>query len=343
LKNLNEDFYNLPFSHIYVEEDVWDHPRTGQILSQFPKAAVIPISNYKDVFCRSRQDVESQHRAQNLILARQTGTFLYEGAPVCQNFGNRNFYYTSCMMNCIFDCEYCYLKGMYPSGHMVLFVNIEDTFREVEQLLQKHPVYLCVSYDTDLLAMEQITGYVKLWTAFVECHPGLTIEIRTKSADRGCWKNLTPHARVIYAFTLSPEHVVMEYEHKTPSLTRRIQSAAAAQQVGFSVRLCFDPMIYCTDWRLQYEDMLRQVFAQIDMERLVDVSVGSFRVSQDYLKKMRKNQPTSPVVQFPYQNDHGVYHYPDALLEEMETYLVGRLTEKLPPEKIFRWEHSAKV
>jgi spore photoproduct lyase len=73
------------------------------------------------------------------------------------------------------------------------------------------------------------------------------------------------------------------------------------------------------------------------MERLVDVSVGSFRVSQDYLKKMRKNQPTSPVVQFPYQNDHGVYHYPDALLEEMETYLVGRLEEKLPLENIFRW------
>jgi spore photoproduct lyase len=185
--------------------------------------------------------------------------------------------------------------------------------------------------------MEQITGYVKLWTEFVERHPDLTIEIRTKSANLGCWKNLTPHARVIYALTLSPERVVTEYEHKTPSLKRRIQSAVAAQQEGFSVRLCFDPMIYCTDWRYAYEEMLQQVFAQIDMERLVDVSVGSFRVSQDYLKKMRKNQPTSPVVQFPYQNDHGVYHYPDALLEEMETYLVGQLTERLPPERIFRW------
>ena len=28
-----------------------------------------------------------------------------EGAPVCQSFGNENFYYCSCMMNCIFDCE----------------------------------------------------------------------------------------------------------------------------------------------------------------------------------------------------------------------------------------------
>ena len=58
------------------------------------------------------------------------------------------------MMNCVFDCEYCYLKGMYPSGNVVLFVNLDDIFDEVYKLLQKHPVYLCVSYDTDLLAVE---------------------------------------------------------------------------------------------------------------------------------------------------------------------------------------------
>ena len=48
---------------------------------------------------------------------------------------------------------------------------------------------------------------------------------------------------------------------------------------------------------------------------------GTFRISQDYLKKMRKNEPDSAVVQFPYQNDGGVYHYPTALMEEMEQYL----------------------
>ena len=57
--------------------------------------------------------------------------FFYEGAPVCQDFGNTNFYYCSTMMNCIYDCSYCYLKGMYPSGHMVLFVNIEDTWKNL--------------------------------------------------------------------------------------------------------------------------------------------------------------------------------------------------------------------
>lgn len=70
----------------------------------------------------------------------------------------------------------------------------------------------------------------------------------------------------------------------------------------------------------------------------LDVSVGSFRVSQDYLKKMRKNAPDSAVVQFPYENDRGVYHYGDGLTRKMEGFLVERLSQYLPEEKIFLWE-----
>ena len=93
---------------------------------------------------------------------------------------------------------------------------------------------------------------------------------------------------------------------------------------GFSVRLCFDPMIYCSDWKNHYDAMLAQVCGTLDLEKLSDVSVGTFRISQDYLKKMRKNEPDSAVVQFPYQNDSGVYHYPTALMEEMEQYMTEK-------------------
>lgn len=342
MKNLNGDSYNPHFSHIYVEEEAFKHPRTKRILSLFPLAQVIPVAHYKDVFCRSGQEYRLQRRSQKLILAVQKNHFLYEGAPVCQSFGNPHFYYTSCMMNCIYDCEYCYLKGMYPSGHMVLFVNPEDTFAELEKLLAAHPVYLCVSYDTDLLAVEKLFGYAGEWCRFAEQQPGLTIEIRTKSANPKLWEALNPQERVIFAFTLSPDRIIAEYEHGTPSLAARLQSAAAAQRAGFLIRLCFDPMLCCADWRTQYASMLREVFAQLDAERLVDVSVGTFRVPQDYLKKMRKNAPFSPVVQFPYENDCGVYQYPLRLAEEMEGFLAAGLAERIPPEKIFRWKEEKR-
>ena len=340
MKNSKDDYYNAAFSHIYVEKAAWSHPRTKRILSHFPKASVVEIDHYKDVFCRKGQNYGLQHRAQNLILAVKTGTLIYRGSPVCQSFGNAHFYYASCMMNCIYDCEYCYLKGMYPSGNLVAFVNLEDIFSETKRLLSHHPVYLCISYDTDLSALEPVMGYLSEWEKFAGTHEHLNLEIRTKSANRS-FEALKPSSKIIYAFTLSPQAVIEAYEHKTPSLAQRISCAADAMERGFPVRLCFDPMIYIKDWEKEYDAMLYSVSSKIRMEKLLDVSVGTFRISQDYLKKMRKQAPYSPIAQFPYQNETGVCQYPLRLSEQMERHMVLRLKENMPQENIFLWKEES--
>lgn len=342
MKSLKENYFNPSFSHIYVEKAAKSHRRTKQILSRFPTANIIEIDHYKDVFCRRGQHYGLQHQSQNLILAVKTGTLIYKGAPVCQSFGNTHFYYASCIMNCIYDCEYCYLKGMYPSGNLVAFVNLEDIFAEVEQLLLRHPVYLCISYDTDLSALEPVTGYLHEWAGFAAKNEHLKIEIRTKSANRH-FDTLAPSSRIIYAFTLSPQAVIEAYEHKTPTLAQRISCAKDAMERGFPVRLCFDPMIYIKDWEKEYDAMFDAVSSEICMEKLLDVSVGTFRISQDYLKKMRKNEPHSSIAQFPYQNEKGVCQYPIHLLEQMERHMVARLKEKVPKEKIFLWNKESEA
>lgn len=335
---LQDNYYNYAFSHIYVEKEIGRHPRTQQILKQFPNSHIVWIDHYKDVFCRRGQNSHRQVNARSLILAQKTGNLIYDGAKVCQSFGNEYFYYTSCVMNCLYDCEYCYLKGMYPSSHIVVFVNLEDIFEEVENILQKHPAYICVSYDTDLMALEKITGFVKEWVNFCKKYDNLKIEIRTKCGRLDLWENLEYNKNVIFAFTISPKYVTERCEHYTASLSERLHSAAMALERGFSVRLCFDPMIYCPDWKLHYAEMMQEVVEKINLSELVDVSVGSFRISQDYLKKMRRNDMTSQIVQFPYQNIGGVYQYPLDILQEMEQTMIKYLTKYIPQEKIFQWE-----
>lgn len=329
--------YAKRFSHIYIEDSIADSNEVHAITAHFPHAERIKIHHYKDVFNRRGQSAETQHHAQALILARKEGNLIYEGAPVCQSFGNVYFYYTSCVMNCLYDCEYCYLKGMYPSGHMVLFVNLKDIFAQTEQLLQQHPVYLCVSYDTDLLALEGLTGFVQRWIDFTKKHENLQIEIRTKCARKNLWEQFDACDRVIFAYTMSPDRVVQQYEKETGALQERVLAAKEGIRRGFSVRLCFDPMLYVEHWKQEYRDMMDAVFREIAPEQVLDVSVGSFRISQDYLKKMRKAARSSPVVQFPYENRGGVYQYPEKLRQEMENYLQGLLKEYISPKKIFVW------
>ena len=334
--------YNFPFSHIYVEEKVMDHELVKSILARFSKSVVIPITHYKDVFNRPRQSFLLQKTAPSLILAKNTGSSVFKGAPVCQDFGYDHFYYTSCARNCIYDCEYCFLRGMYGSGNVVIFVNLEDTFGEVEALLREHPVYLCVSYDTDLMAMDNLTGYVSRWAEFTKKHEDLTIEIRTKSFRKDLFDQITPCDRVIFAYTVSPQEIIEKYEKKTASLNDRLSAAACAMEKGFPVRLCFDPLIYVRNWKDIYASMLSEAKKHIDGHRLKDVSVGSFRISSEYIKKIRKDFPASSICQFPYENIGGYMQYPENIRNEMENNLVTMLQTLISEGKIYRIESDGK-
>ncbi|MBQ7265198.1 MAG: radical SAM protein [Firmicutes bacterium] len=323
------------FSHIYVEEGVKNHPLTKNILKK-KDSHLIYIDHYKDVFCRKGQNIASQKLSPSLIIAKKEGKLIYEGAPVCQSFGNEYFYYTSLIMNCVYDCEYCYLKGMYPSGNIVIFVNIEDIFAQIDNILKLHPVYISVSYDCDLLACESLTGFVEKWCLFASERKDLTVEIRTKSAVdvRGKFK-VTDN--IIFAFTLSP-NTLYAREHNTPSPLSRIKAASFALEEGFNIRLCFDPLIYFEGFKEEYEALSYSVEENIGFKNIKDISLGTFRISADYMKGLRKAEPYSATVQYPFENKGGVYSYPKAKEEYMLKTVKDILLKYIGEDKIYLWE-----
>ena len=323
----------MRFTHVYVEERAREYPLTSEILSKLSGANVIPIKHYKDVFDRKRQNAVLQREHKALIIAVRDGNRIFKGAPVCQSFGNKNFYYASSMMNCPFDCEYCYLKGMYPSSNMVVFVNLEDYRADVEEKLREGPMYVCASYDTDLLAMNGLTGHADFWKELALAHDDLLVELRTKAAVE-IKENIS---NVIYAFTLSPDEVVSRYERFTAPVKARISAAATAIENGAKVRLCFDPIIKIPDWESAYKRLVAETAAAIDFSKLTDVSVGTFRISADYLTKMRKAYPGSELAWYPYVVKEGVAQYEPETDCGMQEFVCGLIGEHIGREKIFTW------
>ena len=342
--------YQEHFQHIYVEEAILQSPDVERVLRKFPKAKVVPIKHYKDIFNRKKQGRFAQSRSRKLILAKKEGQRLYDGAVVCQDFSESHFCYASLLMNCPFHCSYCYLQGMYPSSNLVMFLNLEDYFSDCKKwIAEKGSLYLCISYDSDLLAMEGVYPYVEGFARFLNQENALRIEVRTKAGGEGLWRkmqklplSLEGRKRMIFAFTLSPEEIIEEAEEGSARLSSRIFAIQKALEEGYLVRLCFDPMIYHPRWKAFYSDLLQEVFEKIPMEQIHDCSLGSFRISESYLKAMGKALPSSPHTQFPYENTGGYYHYPKELMEEMEGFLYSRLQEKLPKEKIFRWDSQGE-
>ncbi|MCI5064181.1 hypothetical protein MRY87_00495 [bacterium] len=321
-----------PLSHIYVEKSAREHKRTEQILSRFPDATVIPITHYKEVFNRNQQRFRDQKKSQQLILARRENEFLYHGSDIAPDFGEENFFYNTLALNCIYDCEYCYLQGMFPSAHLVAFVNSEDFQKAILDRLEKLPsLYLCLSYDTDLLAIEDLFGYVREWIEFSRNKP-LTIEVRTKSVAVQSLLHTEPHPGIILAWTLSPEPYAAQFEKGTPKTASRLRAIAKVAAHGYRTRICIDPIIPLGNWREEYGKLLRDIAETVDEESLSELSMGTFRIGKSYFKELQKARPGSPLLSHGLTEQNGIMHLSEerAVLE----YLQKESLRYFPQEKV---------
>lgn len=330
------------FSHVYIEEGAETFPLTKRILERLSHATRVSISNYKDVFARSGQNFQLQKQSPKLILACKKDNHIYRGSMASQDFGYRNFYYNSLLLNCVYNCDYCYLQGMYPSGNMVVFVNEEDFYRATRVAIRdrpfpEEPLYLCISYDTDLLAYESVVPYTSRFIEFTRANKDLVIEIRTKSANWRALETIEPSERCILAWTLSPPEVASQYEKLTPSPSLRIQAIKQCLERGWPVRLCFDPVLKIRNWESVYRSFFDDVFKHLPAAKIRDVSLGVFRMNADYFKRMKKQRTDSDILYYPFENSQSFVSYPtEERLEIVET-LKAKLMDYLPSEKIETW------
>lgn len=321
---------------VYIEEDILTHPGTLQILSKLGNPQVVPVKHYKDVFNQSGSDWRLQKGVQKIILASRKGNFYYKGSDITPAFGFKHFYYNTLALNCIYDCDYCYLQGMFSSAHMVLFVNNQDFMEQTKVLLQQvqESVYLALSYDTDLLAIEHWYPYCKEWIAFASEQNNLTIEIRTKSVNVKALQQIQPIDNVILAWTLSPQEVIDLHEPKTPSAHSRIAAIKMAVTQGWRVRICFDPILHIPNAVEAYTKLVDELAAEINLNAIDSFSLGVFRMNHDFLKRMQHERKDSALLFHPFEKTDETISYTPHVKQKLIEIVANRIVDYEPQASI---------
>lgn len=329
------------FSHIYVEQAVRDHPRTLRLLERFAKSTVVEVDDYQNVFGRGGQDFWKQKAATKLIIAAKKDQFLYAGNSF-QQFGlSPNFCYNACVLNCPYDCHYCYLQGLYASANLVVFVNLEEFFSAAAVRLESRPephkpLELAISYDSDLLALEGILGYVEEWTEWSRGLDGLRIEVRTKSAPLRFLREVPAADTVRLSWTLSPQPICERYESGAPGLEARLNAICAAVDAGWRVSLSLDPIIKIPDGETVYAEFVEQLSKRLPLERIEWVEVGVFRVSPQHFKRMRR-RPQTDLLHYPFEHANTSVSYSEPEREELIRGVVRGLKNYFSENKLFIW------
>ena len=331
------------FSHIYVESQSIDSDIAEQSFKRFPKAKIIEIEDYKKIFNKNGQDFQIQKLSTKLILAKKQPPFIYPATDIIQDSGFSNFYYCTPILNCIYNCEYCFLQGMYSSANIVVFTNTDEVKDGVKkQILERkypdEPLLLSLSYNTDILALENILPLTKQWIDFANNTDDLFMEIRTKSGLTSSFNKLKPSKKILFAWTLSPNNIIQKYEHKTPLLERRIMSIQKIVDSGWPVRLSFDPILIYPNWKEDYKQMFERIKETISGDKIFDITIGVFRMSDDFYNRIKKTKPDSDLFYNNYDNSNNVKTVTKDQKEMVRDFALSQLDGYCNGDKINFWD-----
>ena len=293
---------------IYIETAVVDHPRARSVLRRYPRARVIECSSYAEIFNRRQQNFRAQKSRPALILAEKSAPRL-SPVPAGQHLGAPHNYYFSHLLNCPFDCRYCFLQGMFTSANYVLFVNYEAFLEEIADVTRNcdGPVHVFSGYDCDSLALEPLTRFAEYFVAGFAGMPDATLELRTKSTQIRSLLAQPAHARCIVAMSIAPAGVITRFEHGTPGLEERLGALKRLQQHGWPIGLRFDPLLVFADCEAVYREFFARVFATLDPAAIHSVTLGGLRLPRAFAKRIQRLYPDEALFATAFNDTDGVY------------------------------------
>ena len=325
------------FAAIYVEKEIKEHSRTREILNRFSDLPVIDCERYGEVFNRNAQNFRIQKQLPSLILAKKYGNLVLP-TPEGYGFEGQGSYYFSHMMNCIYDCRYCFLQGMYRSANTVLFVNYEDFYSDLENHIKdtNHAGNYYSGYDCDSLALEPVSHFCQFFLPLFQKYPNAMLEIRTKSTQVRGLLEAKALENVIVAMSFASEAATARWEHKVPSLKKRLEALVKLQNNGWPVALRFEPIIYTETVLEEYAALFKLVFSSLDAEKLHSVSLGEFRMPTEFYKNISKLYPDEALYAQPINVQDGEVSLKDnsggATIQNLE----AMLKEFVSPSQYYR-------
>ena len=321
---------------IYIEEDVAEHPRTHRICQRYPKARLVSIRRYSDVFNSRAQNFKAQKKNPALLLAKKPGKRVHP-TPPGYHIGGKHNYYFSHMLNCVYDCRYCFLQGMYQSANYVVFINTEDFLNDITQTAEQHdnPSWFFSGYDCDSLALDPITHFVSDCLEHFSVSPNAYLELRTKSTQIRPLLNREPLSNVVVAYSLSPSAIVKAEEIGTPSLEKRIDALKTLQSQGWKIGLRFDPLLYSDNFNELYAEFFEQVFSELSVDDIHSVSLGVFRLPKAFHKKLVHLYPNAKLLAAPIELRDNMMTYPESDEQRMREFCMSQLADHIRPEQLF--------
>jgi len=284
---------------IIIDQAVSAEPLTEQICASFPDVPKELVDNYS-----WHKDESSADPLQNLLTHGKKILHLkyFRGTSfkVCPGFSDAviccNYFTLDLIENCPFECTYCILQAFLNKPVITVHANLKEILEQVRQRTSEQPKILFrvgTGEHSDSLALDPVLGINTYVISYFAKLPNVLLELKTKSNHVDHLLDLPHGGKSVISWSVNPEAIVAQEEHKTARLNERLEAARKVSDAGYKVAFHFDPMIHYPEWEKGYQELVEQIFDLVPPDRISWISLGALRYISSLKSVVDRRFPTS--------------------------------------------------
>ncbi|MBW2367182.1 MAG: DNA photolyase [Deltaproteobacteria bacterium] len=288
----------MSLSQIYIHQQVVDESSVHTIRFRLPHVPVQTVQNSQAVFDALHRQASDKIQAgkEILYLNRNKGAFLKD-CPGTRAYTCCGYKILHIGSFCTMDCSYCILQTYFHPPVLQYFVNHDRLDMELDRLFSEPGIHRVGTGEfTDSLIWEPWTDLSRYLVPRFAAQRRAILELKTKTTAISNLSTLSHEQKTIMAWSLNTKAVISHEERQTASLGARIRAAATCQSWGYPLAFHFDPMVIYPGCEADYENVIDSLFSRIDPDRIVWISLGTFRFIPPLKPIITRRFPDSKII-----------------------------------------------
>jgi spore photoproduct lyase len=324
----------MDFSKIFVLNEIAHLPLAQKIPERYPHIPIEQVDNSQKVFefvLSAKDPIERGKKV--LFLTRNQGAFIRQ-CPGTREYICCGYQIIHIGTFCTMDCSYCILQSYFHPPVLQLFVNTDDLFCDLNELIAKKSKglqRLGTGEYTDSLIWENICDISQQLIQFFSTQNHSVLELKSKTTQIDALLSLNHNRKTIMAWSLNTPEIIQKQEYRTTPLNARLKAAAQCESYGFPLAFHFDPIILYNGCEQAYESVIDAIFSHVSANNIVWISLGTLRFMPDLKGIIQTRFKHSTIVygeMFPGMDDKLRYFKPLRL--KIYQRLINRIKKHAP-------------
>lgn len=195
--------------------------------------------------------------------------------------------------NCSYGCSYCSIQSYFDKNEVLVDRDFVNKLNALE--IDDDKIYhFGTGQSSDSLLWGNKEGHLEALLDFARRNPNVILELKTKSSNVDFLESLDIPKNVITTWSLNPEVIIKNEEHRTASLEERLRAAKKISAKGNLVGFHFHPIIFYDGFEKDYRDLVQKIVGHFTPEECALVSLGTVTFNKKTINEIRKKKRKWP-------------------------------------------------